>query len=225
MDELAMRHMKYYQVWHHRRLLVTEIKNPKPELVYLASVLAVDAKNYHTWAYRQWLLTHFDQADLWENELSFTEGLLDEDLRNNSAWHHRFFVVFESGVREGDEDRDHVLRRELNFVKQKISVAPNNLSSWNYLRGVLQRTGKPFTSLKEFVVPFTEIVDEREEDEVLDLENPLPSAAATLPCSLAIEFLADIQVEEGENALAAEVREYFRSVWAGTYPIYSYSLA
>ena len=33
-------------------------------------------------------------------------------------------------------------------------------------------------------------------EETLDLENPLPSKTAELPCSLAIEFLADIYIEK-----------------------------
>ena len=30
---------------------------------------------------------------LYDNELSFLERLLEEDIRNNSAWNHRFFVA------------------------------------------------------------------------------------------------------------------------------------
>ena len=30
--------------------------------------------------------------ELWSAELSFVDALLDADVRNNSAWNHRFFV-------------------------------------------------------------------------------------------------------------------------------------
>jgi protein farnesyltransferase/geranylgeranyltransferase type-1 subunit alpha len=73
----------------------------------------VDTKNYHTWAYRQWLLAEFNSPELWAGELDFIEMMLRHDVRNNSAWHHRFFVVWESGVREGETDREEVLRREI----------------------------------------------------------------------------------------------------------------
>ena len=73
----------------------------------------VDTKNYHTWAYRQWLLAEFNSPELWAGELDFVEMMLRHDVRNNSAWHHRFFVVWESGVREGEIDREAVLRREI----------------------------------------------------------------------------------------------------------------
>jgi len=58
----------------------------------------LDAKNYHVWSYRQWLVKRFN---LWDDgELEATEKLIDEDVRNNSAWNHRFFLV--SG---GDEPK------------------------------------------------------------------------------------------------------------------------
>ena len=114
MDELAIVHLKTYQVWHHRRLLLTLLRDrviqssdnvlaestdftstyPASELRFIARGLSEDAKNYHTWAYRQWILSHFNSDDLWAGELKFVEDMLDEDVRNNSAWHHRFFVVF-----------------------------------------------------------------------------------------------------------------------------------
>ena len=120
MDEIAIRYLKTYQVWHHRRLLVLQTRKPAPELAFIATCLEVDAKNYHTWSYRQWLLAHFNDDELWAGELDFVEGMLAEDLRNNSAWHHRFFTVFQCGVRKGDEDRSIVTRRELAYVHSFI---------------------------------------------------------------------------------------------------------
>ena len=53
-------------------------------------VFDVDNKNYHAWAHRQWAITHFG---LWEGELEFTDAMIKEDLRNNSAWNQRWFIV------------------------------------------------------------------------------------------------------------------------------------
>lgn len=119
MDDFAVANMKSYQVWHHRRLLLTALRSldaARAELAFIARVLQADAKNYHTWSYRQWLLAHFNDDEagwLWAGERSWVEDLLEKDVRNNSAWHHRFFVVWASGVRKGDEDREAVCRREL----------------------------------------------------------------------------------------------------------------
>ena len=105
---------KTYQVWHHRRLLLTAQRDPVPELAFNEEILDIDPKNYHTWSHRQWLLAHFDQPELWAGELSLIDRLLAEDVRNNSAWHHRFFVAFENGNKAGAGDE--AVRRELAYV-------------------------------------------------------------------------------------------------------------
>src|SRR5262245_46301940 len=116
MDDIAVRHLKTYQVWHHRRLLLTAARaaqHAPAELRFVADALGADAKNYHTWSYRQWLLSYFADDALWAGELAFAERMLERDVRNNSAWHHRFFTVFQTGVRKGEEDRAVIVRREL----------------------------------------------------------------------------------------------------------------
>jgi protein farnesyltransferase/geranylgeranyltransferase type-1 subunit alpha len=124
MDELAIKFLKTYQVWHHRQLIVTLTRKPRVELDFIAKALSEeDQKNYHTWSYRQWLLSYFnDEEDLWSKELDFVDVMLTKDVRNNSAWHHRFFVVWASGVRDGEEDRERVLRRELMYGPEFVQV-------------------------------------------------------------------------------------------------------
>jgi hypothetical protein len=124
MNELAIKHLKTYQVWHHRRLLITHLGTPQPELQFIERCLRADSKNYHTWSYRQWLLSHFvDDDDLWRGELEFIENAIGDDVRNNSAWHHRYFVVFGCSVRSGDEDRARIVRRELMYVFPYITTS------------------------------------------------------------------------------------------------------
>jgi len=195
MDDIATEHMKTYQIWHHRRLLIEKLKTPIPELAFIEGVLDIDGKNYHTWSYRQWLLAYFNDPVMWAGEIPYIERMLEEDVRNNSAWHHRFFVVWDSGIRGGDENREETLRRELWFVKEKIALAPNNDSAWNYLRGILKRAGQPFSSVRKFIMPYTVPLAETSDQAVLDLEDPPPSAGSQLPCPPALEFLAEILEE------------------------------
>ncbi len=54
---------------------------------------ALRNKMFHLWFninFRQWVLKEFQ---LWESELAYVKQLLTEDLRNNSAWNHRYFVI------------------------------------------------------------------------------------------------------------------------------------
>lgn len=52
--------------------------------------LADDAKNYHAWAHRQVVVA---AAGDWQAERQYLEKLLQEDVRNNSAWNQRAFVI------------------------------------------------------------------------------------------------------------------------------------
>lgn len=69
---------------------------------------------------------------MYDNELQFIDRLLSADVRNNSAWNQRFFVLSHIGF------TPEVIRRELNYVMNRIRLVKNNESSWNFLRGLLQ---------------------------------------------------------------------------------------
>lgn len=212
MDELAVAFLKTYQVWHHRRLLLMLTRKPAPELAFIEKSLKVDAKNYHTWSYRQWLLAFFNDDDLWDGELDFVDMMLAQDIRNNSAWHHRFFVVFESGLREGETDRGRIVRRELTYVKQNISLVANNPSAWNYLRGILDTNKLPYSRVEDFVRPYAATTPDSSTTDLVDLENPPPPRGAQLPCPAAIEFLADIHEKEGGKEQILQATELWRSL-------------
>ena len=172
---------------------------PPTELSFLARILAKDAKNYHVWSYRQWLVRHFSQ---WDSELPYVESLLRSDVRNNSAWNHRWFVVFghfDAGNVPSDVNGkvgrmydvdEEVVEREIEYTRNAISEAPQNQSPWNYLRGVLRRAGKGVGELKGFASQFA---DMEKEDEVRS--------------SHALDFLADVYAEEQETERAGKALE------------------
>ena len=98
----------------------------------------------------------------------------------------------------------------LSFAKEKIALAPNNPSAWNYLRGALEHTNMPFSTVATFVEPYTTSQPPSREmnDDVVDLDNPPPSAGAQLPAVAALEFMADIYEKEGGDATAKAVEVY-----------------
>ncbi|THH30915.1 hypothetical protein EUX98_g3281 [Antrodiella citrinella] len=215
MDVLAIQFLKTYQVWHHRRLILTALHGASPsesldaaakELHFITRALDTDTKNYHTWSYRQWLLAFFDDEALWEGELPYVEKLLDVDVRNNSAWHHRYYVVWGRVRANGEVDQEEVLKGEIAYTKDQIAGAPNNPSAWNYLRGVLEHTKQPFSSVQTFVELYAAPARKTAEDVVVDLDNPGPGPDAHLPCVAALEFLADIyEAAGGEQKKAVEI--------------------
>ncbi|KAK5277677.1 CAAX geranylgeranyltransferase alpha subunit, partial [Cryomyces antarcticus] len=76
-NKTALRHLKNYQIWHHRQLILDKLGSAEGEADFIARMFEKDAKNYHVWSYRQWLVRRFD---LWEDgELEAVEELLKKD--------------------------------------------------------------------------------------------------------------------------------------------------
>ena len=81
-------------------------------------------------AIRQWLVNRFD---LWDQELAETTNFIFDDVRNNSAWNQRYFVLTR---RPSGLDAD-AIKSEIEFCFSKIQLTPHNESPWNYLRRYL----------------------------------------------------------------------------------------
>lgn len=64
--------------------------------------------------------------------MDFIEDLLSADIRNNSAWNQRFFIVSNT-----TSFTEAVIESELAYTIEKIKFVKTNESAWNYLRGVL----------------------------------------------------------------------------------------
>lgn len=151
LNETALAHQKNYQIWHHRNLIVDKLGACEGEAEFVEKMFEADSKNYHVWSYRQWLVKRFG---LWERdygELEFTERMLEKDVRNNSAWNHRWYIINgreEEGV-EGVTN-EGIRKREVEFAKTAIDKAPQNPSPWNYLRGIVRKSGMELAELEEF---------------------------------------------------------------------------
>ncbi|GAA5971708.1 hypothetical protein JCM3765_007623 [Sporobolomyces pararoseus] len=215
LDAMVKHHLKSYQVWQHRRTIVLALDDPSRELEFTAKALSFDSKNYHTWAYRQFILCHFysdaedkpssssttttkeERKRVWDEELEYVEKLIREDIRNNSAWNQRFFVAFESQM--GGED---VGEREIQYAKTQLAISPNNPSAWNYLRGVLTRLSIPLSNVLPFVLPLA-----LNTPDSMPPNEPPVSSSAQLPAWLAIEFLADAKSQEAEKEKKKEIGE------------------
>ena len=187
LSETALDHQKNYQIWHHRMLIVDKLDECEGEADFVEQMFEKDAKNYHVWSYRQWMVRRFG---LWEKgELEFTEKLLEKDVRNNSAWNHRWYVI---NGREQDGEPGimgkKIREREIEFAKTAVAKAPHNQCPWNYLRGIARKTGMPLTSLKDFV------------DQYASVEQP-----DAVRSSYALDLIAEILAEEEGSKQQAAV--------------------
>ncbi|KAH8428663.1 bifunctional protein farnesyltransferase/protein geranylgeranyltransferase [Aspergillus melleus] len=215
LNRISLKFLKNYQIWQHRQVLMASTTHfptlPPKELDFLMDMFAQDSKNYHVWTYRHWLVRRFQ---LWDTprETQDVESLLNADVRNNSAWNHRFMLRFGPRADEPDAgmpnsngpaaekgqlavvDED-LVDAELEYAKSKILLAPENRSPWSYARGVLRASGRPLSEWKDFARRL--VTDKLEDGRLVDVE---------VKSSHALEWLADVYAEEGEPSPAEAVR-------------------
>ncbi|KAI1876351.1 hypothetical protein JX265_003877 [Neoarthrinium moseri] len=206
LNEVSLDFQKNYQIWHHRQLLTDhyyptiagtpdQVKRfASSERDFMMEMLIEDAKNYHVWTYRQYAVRKLGMWD--EDELRSISGMINQDVRNNSAWSHRFFIVFSNPAyaTEGSHATEHdpaipaeIVDREVEYAKEKIKLAPQNQSPWNYLKGVLVKGGRKLGSVREYTEQY---VDDLGQD------------TEQVRSSHALDQLVDIYVEAGEKEKA-----------------------
>lgn len=205
LDQITLNNPKNYQIWSYRQSILTKLMRGQPSLKYELPIIEMmlndDTKNYHVWSYRKWVVKLV--AD-YTNELTFVNNLIDRDVYNNSAWNHRMFYLKQI------HPDPLFLMQELEYVKTKISLAPQNVSSWNYLRGLLDFLQSNHldgtydnnnNNIETFILQFVSNLP-------LD---PNVSDVSTLPdiqSSYALEFLADIYALKGERQLSELCYKY-----------------
>lgn len=179
-EMVALENEKNYQIWNYRLLVIEEIMkspelsqkfNHKREYPIINAMLQEDAKNHHVWSYKKWLVERFDLYETPE-ELDFVTQCIDMDLRNNSAWTHRFFL------RMSRNPSSSLVDEEISYTKTKILECPQNPSSWNYLRGIYSSTKRDNCELKGFCEDLANVNE------------------AEIKSSYALELLAEISIAE-----------------------------
>ncbi|ODV95249.1 hypothetical protein PACTADRAFT_49998 [Pachysolen tannophilus NRRL Y-2460] len=163
-ERVALENQKNYQIWHYRQLLIELYINNngkfKPEFEYplIDTMIGEDNKNYHVWAYRKWLVEKFNlYAD--QREIFFINEMLTKDIRNNSAWNHRFFIFFNNNNKEITKN---LIKQEIEFTKNAIDLAPQNPSPWNYLLGIYEneKFNLNLKDLEPFLLKYSNIEEE-----------------------------------------------------------------
>ncbi|KAI1480194.1 protein prenylyltransferase [Daldinia eschscholtzii] len=218
LNEISLAHIKNYQIWNHRQQLIDHyypaiVTVPsevgalaESERRFLEQMLQLDTKNYHVWSYRQYIVR---KLGIWNDaERQSIETMIHEDVRNNSAWSHRFFIVFSNPAYASPDSHatehdpkipDDIVDREIEYAEQKILLAPQNQSPWNYLRGVLVKGGRKLGTIREFAEQFVKNLGDAEGEEVRS--------------SHALDLLADIYKEAGELDRADLVLRRLGNKW------------
>ncbi|ODM88042.1 Protein farnesyltransferase/geranylgeranyltransferase type-1 subunit alpha, partial [Orchesella cincta] len=122
-------------------------------------------------------------------ELAFVKTLLENDVRNNSAWNQRYFVFLDLFGNFSEE----ALAKEVAETWEFVNAALRNESSWSYLRGIINLADPDFRmSLQK---------------EVLSMCKPLLKIAESVPMTALYVDLIDELLSAGEDAYIKDYGE------------------
>ncbi|KAK6462147.1 geranylgeranyl transferase type II alpha subunit [Scheffersomyces coipomensis] len=112
--DLLKRYPKCYWIWNHRRWCLFELVelnkvNWEYEFGVVSKLLELDARNYHGWQYRRFVVQNIEQDSLKKkkesqsetlillninaNEFNYTTTKIKKNISNFSAWHNRSKLI------------------------------------------------------------------------------------------------------------------------------------
>ncbi|KAI1506617.1 hypothetical protein F5X99DRAFT_403979 [Biscogniauxia marginata] len=105
---LMVQFPKCYWIWNFRRWILSQclLRLPIPiarkiwetELDLVSKMLTKDQRNFHGWGYRRFVVTILESPKLMgksmaEDEFAYTTRMIQGNLSNFSAWHHRSQLI------------------------------------------------------------------------------------------------------------------------------------
>ncbi|VDK79541.1 unnamed protein product [Litomosoides sigmodontis] len=130
---------KSYCVWFHRFWCFKQMPNPNivEELASCEKLLKLDGRNFHCWDYRR-EVANFGAHSV-EDELKFSDRLIDANFSNYSSWHYRSFLLpylFPDTEKQLVIDRD-ALYKEYKKLQNAFFTDPEDQSAWIYAEWLL----------------------------------------------------------------------------------------
>lgn len=156
------------------------------------------------WSHRQWILKTVNMANKWKEEIDYVDQLLNEDIRNNSAWNQRWFVVH-----RGSKSTFISLvaaRKEVQFSISKALLDPYNESAWRYFVALVkeqrQAMGKTSSEFIDFLISC--------EDNLTDTKKTFEEQSKKdgMECIHLIAAYIDILDMKGDEHSISKAREF-----------------
>ncbi|WVR06578.1 hypothetical protein IAU60_003610 [Kwoniella sp. DSM 27419] len=141
-------HPKVYWIWNHRKWCLESVPaGPgesskwreefwKGELKLVEKMLDADARNFHAWDYRRYVLASLPVQRPLENELKYTQSKIEANFSNFSAWHCRTKTLSAIWDKEQSSEADisQTKDQEFELITQALWTDPGDQSGWLYHR-------------------------------------------------------------------------------------------
>ncbi|KAJ1735744.1 Rab geranylgeranyltransferase [Coemansia biformis] len=141
LQQVIRKNIKSYWMWGHRVWVLKSLPHAEweRELGLAAKLLAVDARNYHGWNYRRFVVSRLKAAAsdaapqaVDEQEFAFTTEQINKDCANHAAWHNRSKLLPAILAARDEAGRDAVLAAEDVLILNAIYTDPDDQNAWLY---------------------------------------------------------------------------------------------
>ncbi|CAO3597828.1 unnamed protein product [Absidia cylindrospora] len=158
--QLIRMNPKSYWLWNHRRWCLESMPQPswKGELKLVDKMLTMDARNFHGWTYRRYVVAQLRKLETtkagdyqWvQQEYDFTTQKITQSFSNYSAWHQRSKLLPEIVADMTEDEKNEVARNELTMVSDAIFTDPDDQSAWLYYWWLMGKAPSPVTLVGAF---------------------------------------------------------------------------
>ncbi|KAJ7470311.1 rab-protein geranylgeranyltransferase [Mycena latifolia] len=169
-------HPKVYWIWNHRRWCLANVPDGPGtdtegdlngwrktywdrELFVVDKMLDADARNFHAWTYRRYVLAGMPVARPETAELAYTTRKIESNFSNFSAWHQRTKLL-SSLWGSGKLDYSKSKEEEFDLVRNAMYTDPDDQSVWIYHRW-LMGAGDDKEVLDREIAAIQELLDEQ----------------------------------------------------------------
>ncbi|KAF8952619.1 hypothetical protein BGZ52_004992 [Haplosporangium bisporale] len=151
------------------------------ELAMVGKFLEMDARNFHGWDYRRYIIRQLDlQAGQnkdsvlarAQTEFDFTTTKISQNFSNYSAWHNRSTLLGKLAENLTEQEREATVDNEFDLVKNAIYTDPEDQSAWLYDLWLIGREQRSISILGASVISFQPLEIVVAFDETVKLRNP-----------------------------------------------------
>lgn len=167
LEQILIKFPKVYWIWNHRKWCFknSPVPNWKREIGLVNKMLELDARNFHVWHYRRYVVAEIEKAtgkSLVNEEFAFTTTKINANFSNFSAWHNRAKLIPRLLQENSDINPTEFYKKELDYIRQAIYTDPDDQSSWIYQEWLITKS--------------TEIVkDQTIQEQIETVENEIQS--------------------------------------------------
>ncbi|KAK5799494.1 hypothetical protein F5H01DRAFT_326295 [Linnemannia elongata] len=189
---------KSYWMWNHRRWCLESMSQPRwdKELAMVGKFLEMDARNFHGWDYRRYIIRQLDLKDKEEkgkvldraqSEFDFTTSKIHKNFSNYSAWHNRSTLLGKLVEDMSTEEREAIVDNEFDLVKNAIYTDPEDQSAWLYELWLIGREERSISILGAHVISFHPLEIVVAFDETVKMRNPFTVSTRVEHVALPLE--------------------------------------